>query len=225
MHVTNVHRRHIRADRREVGELIDSLATRDDRLWPHQNWPAMRFDTSELVIGAVGGHGPIGYAVRGHQPQHSATFEFLNRPAGLRGIHTFVVVPDHDGCVLWHITDGELSGLMRLWWLLFIRSLHDALIEDALTCAHIEVGDPAARCGPRWSVWVRTLRAVDRRAVMLRQRPRSHHPPRPGTPQPATTRTRLFRCACCTDPGSHPQEPADEPAMSTGISPRSPPRR
>ena len=173
MHVTNVHRRGIRADSSEVGDLVDSLASRDDRLWPHDRWPAMRFDSSELVIGAVGGHGPIGYAVRDHQPQHSATFEFLNRPAGVRGTHTFIVVPEPGGSVLWHIADCEVSGLMRVWWTLFIRPLHDALIEDALTRAQLEVGDPMAGFAPRWSVWVRAVRAVHRSAGALRRRLRS----------------------------------------------------
>jgi hypothetical protein len=44
------------------GSLIDGLAGDDDRLWPHDRWPAMRFDGG-LQEGNHGGHGPIRYRV------------------------------------------------------------------------------------------------------------------------------------------------------------------
>src|SRR5689334_16864599 len=102
MHVFNVHRRQIRASAEEVGRLIETLASPGDQLWPRTDWPAMKFDRPGLQVGATGGHGQIGYSVRDHEPGRSVTFEFTNRPRGIRGTHCLVVVPDGDGCVLWH---------------------------------------------------------------------------------------------------------------------------
>ena len=40
-----------------AGRLLDGLSAADDRLWPKDRWPAMRFDRP-LKVGARGGHGP-----------------------------------------------------------------------------------------------------------------------------------------------------------------------
>jgi hypothetical protein len=42
MKVLNVHERRLAATPDAVGELIDSLASSDDRLWPRKAWPSMR---------------------------------------------------------------------------------------------------------------------------------------------------------------------------------------
>ena len=46
MKVLNIHERELGTDRAAVGALIDSLASVEDRLWPKQQWPRMRFGTS-----------------------------------------------------------------------------------------------------------------------------------------------------------------------------------
>lgn len=151
----NIHRRTISAPASAVGALIDTLASDDDRLWPWRAWPRMSFDRG-LVVGGIGGHGPVGYRVTGHEPGRSVTFEFLGRPAGVHGTHGFVVVGDHERCVLWHLTDARLSGPGLLTWPLLWEPLHNALIEDALARADRACTGAAAR--PAWSRWVRALR-------------------------------------------------------------------
>lgn len=44
MRVENIHERALNAPVEKVGELIDSLASANDLLWPVDRWPAMQFD-------------------------------------------------------------------------------------------------------------------------------------------------------------------------------------
>ena len=67
MPVHNIHQRRIAAPPARVGELLDTLASGKDRLWPHERWPPMKLDTP-LGIGATGGHGPIRYVVEAYDP-------------------------------------------------------------------------------------------------------------------------------------------------------------
>ena len=160
MTVFNVHRRDVPAPAGEVGRLIDTLAAPGDRLWPHEQWPAMRFDRPGITPGGRGGHGPIHYRVVSHEPGRSVTFEFLGRPRGLLGHHQFVVQGTGPGSsVLWHLTDLEPRFPMTLAWRLFWRPLHDALIEDALTKAQVAAGELHAPT-PTWSPYVRLLRCA-----------------------------------------------------------------
>ena len=41
MRMRNVHERRIVAPAARVGALLDTLASSDDRFWPHENWPAI----------------------------------------------------------------------------------------------------------------------------------------------------------------------------------------
>lgn len=158
MTVFNVHRRAVAASAAEVGRLIDTLAAPGDRLWPHERWPAMRFDRPGITPGGRGGHGPIRYRVLSHEPGRSVTFEFTGRPRGLLGHHQFVVQGTGPASsVLWHLTDLEPRFPMTVTWRLFWRPLHDALIEDALTKAQA-VGHELGEATPAWSSYVVLLR-------------------------------------------------------------------
>ncbi|MDD7812296.1 SRPBCC family protein [Mycobacterium sp. CSUR Q5927] len=155
MRVNNVHSRVFAAvnlDR--VGALIDGLAGDGDRLWPRENWPAMRFDRP-LAVGAMGGHGPIRYAVSEYEPARRIRFAF-RQPAGLDGYHEWEARPAPAGYELRHRLVADAWGWTRLSWPVIWRWLHDALIEDALDKAAGNLGCP----GPRnsWSVYVRMLR-------------------------------------------------------------------
>ena len=44
MKVVNVHQRLLYASPARVGQLLNTLATPDDALWPRQHWPRMRLD-------------------------------------------------------------------------------------------------------------------------------------------------------------------------------------
>lgn len=157
--VRNVHERLLAAPADRVGELIDSLAGPDDRLWPHGQWPPMHFDRP-LGVGAVGGHGPVGYTVEEYEPGVRVRFRF-HAPAGFDGYHEYEVLPagGHSGRVLRHSLVMTTRWPAWLSWPLMYRPLHDALIEDSLDTAGCALG----LAGPgrsRWSPWVRLLRWV-----------------------------------------------------------------
>jgi hypothetical protein len=163
MQVFNTHRREVSAPVDEVGSLIDGLASRADRLWPYADWPPMRFDPPGISAGAVGGHGPVGYRVEHHEPRRSVTFRFTGT-AGLTGRHQYIVqATGADSCVLWHLTDITLHGMLRLSWFTFWAPLHNALVEDSLDRAQALEGTGGARVvarRSRWSLYVRGLRAL-----------------------------------------------------------------
>ena len=153
----------------------------------------MRFDRPGLPPGARGGHGPVAYRIRHHEPGHSITFEFLGRPRGLRGHHQFVVqATGVTSCVLWHLSDIDASRPMTFTWAPFWGPLHDALIEDALDKAL------AATTGQPWSPgqWPRYVRALRALAgPIVRRRPSSKpsatFPPRPrGLPSEHSSSSR-----------------------------------
>lgn len=165
MRINNVHSRVFAVDSLDaVGALIDSLATADDRLWPHESWPAMRFDRP-LTTGATGGHGPIRYDVVEYQPARRLHCTFTN-PTGLHGYHEWVVRPVSGGNELRHSLVANATGWLRVSWPLMWRPLHDALLEDALDKAAGQLG--IATAGTPWSGYVQALR----RAASLRGRPR-----------------------------------------------------
>lgn len=155
MKVTNVHQRLLHASPQQAGALIDQLASPHDVLWPHENWPRIRFDRP-LGVGASGGHGPIRYVVEAYTPGHSIRFRFL-QPKGFKGWHACEILdatPFH--CVLEHRIEMTLQGSARLLWPLVIRPLHDACLEDLLSRAQVALGN-APRAVP-WSRRVRVLR-------------------------------------------------------------------
>jgi hypothetical protein len=163
MIVLNIHERMLNAPIAKAGELIDSLASPDDKLWPHDRWNAMKFDRP-LSVGASGGHGPIRYFVEAYEPGRNIRFRFTG-PRGFLGTHAFEIEELSEAKTkLRHVIDMHVTGWARLLWPLMIRWLHDALLEDALDRAEIFVGgQPTPR---HWSFWVRFLRKVLRRRLV-----------------------------------------------------------
>jgi len=157
MQVLNEHLRLIPASLESTGELMDTLASREDLLWPHERWPRMRFN-GPLAIGAVGGHGPIRYTIEAYEPGRRIVFRF-SAPKGFDGTHSFQASAREGGCELRHVIQMRVSGRALLTWLLVIRPLHDALLEDALDKAEsiLNEGDWVQR---RWTLWVRVLRRI-----------------------------------------------------------------
>lgn len=159
MHVRNVHQREFSLPLATVGALIDSLASREDRLWPRGKWPPMRFDRT-LAVGAVGGHGPVHYSVEEYQPSQRILFRF-SAPRGFNGTHRFEVEERQEMTVLRHVIEMRATGPALLSWPLFIRPLHDACLEDCLDRATVSLGIALPRPA-RYSLYVRLLRAVRR---------------------------------------------------------------
>ena len=139
----------------EVGQLIDTLGSKGDRLWPSEKWPPMRFDRS-LQIGASGGHGPIRYTIDRYDPGQTIRFRFLS-PRGFHGTHGFEVVSSEPGkCKLVHTLEMITSGMAILAWPVIYRPLHDALLEDLLDKAERNFSD--INRSREWSSWVKFLR-------------------------------------------------------------------
>jgi len=153
--VRNVHERVLVAPASRVGALLDGLASSEDALWPHQAWPAMKFDRP-LQVGAIGGHGPIRYGVEEYEPGRSILFRFT-APRGFDGTHGLTVERvDKDRTRLSHVLEMRASGPAKLSWPVVFRPLHDALVEDALDRAERHLGvTPRPR---QWSPWVKVLR-------------------------------------------------------------------
>lgn len=127
----NTHERTLNAPIDTLAPLIDQLASRQDRFWPSSRWSTMKFDRP-LAVGAIGGHGSVGYTVERYQPGREIQFRFTN-PKGLNGIHrlTLEELPNGNTRVK-HVIEASLEGPMVLGWHLFIRCLHDALVEDGM---------------------------------------------------------------------------------------------
>ncbi len=155
----NVHeRRFPGATVQELTELVHTLGSDDDRLWPHGStrWPPMRM-SGPLAELPRGGHGFVRYHVIEHQPGRATTFRF-DDDLGLPGVHRFEVLDDGPAPGLRHVIDARPVGSMRLAWPLAVRWLHDALIEEAFDGVEVRLGlrDQLRRPGP----WVRFLLAV-----------------------------------------------------------------
>jgi len=155
MRVTNIHERQLPLPPAEVGTLINSLASEDDRLWPGTMWPAMRFDRP-LGVGAAGGHGPIRYSVEEFIPGQRVKFRFSG-PRGFNGHHWFEVLPHGQASTLLrHALEMKTEGPAQLSWPLVFRWLHDACVEDSLSVGQTSLGlEPVVLS---WSPWVRVLR-------------------------------------------------------------------
>lgn len=154
----NVHERTFHVPASDVAALVMTLASRDDRLWAHECWPRMKFDLG-LAPGGVGGHGPVGYAVQSVDPTGEVIFRFT-APVGFDGWHAFRVIEDAPAVsTLRHELHVHPRGWVRLTWPLFFRPLHDALLEESLDKATLELGEPLLRPYQR-GLWVRLLRAA-----------------------------------------------------------------
>ncbi len=164
MRILNVHERRIAAAPDAVGDIVGTLGSSGDRLWPGSPagaWPPMRLDRP-LAVGARGGHSRVRYHVASYVPGRSVRFEFEDdgTTRGLRGGHRFEVEPSGAETILRHVIEADaMSPAALVRWILLLRPLHDALMEDALDRAEMALTGRVARPS-RWSAWVRFLSAV-----------------------------------------------------------------
>src|SRR5688572_25422834 len=160
MRIRNVHERLIAASPSTLGEILDTLSSTEDRLWPVERWPRVRLDRP-LSVGAAGGHSFIRYHVTHYEPGRRVVFQF-DPPLLIEGDHRFEVQAiDETHTILRHAIAGRVQGVMSWRWRLVVGPLHDALIEDAFDCAEYGALGSGARPA-RWSLQVRLLRAWTR---------------------------------------------------------------
>lgn len=156
MKVLNIHKRMISQPPSVMAELLQTLASRHDRMLATDKWPGMRLDKG-LQPGSKGGHGPIRYHVIDYHADASITFRF-DMP-GFDGTHRFQFEPADAGATeLTHIIDMETSGMATLKWALAIRWLHDAYIEDAFDKVENQFTDKPRTS--KWTIWVKVLRFI-----------------------------------------------------------------
>lgn len=161
MRVINIHRRKINQPKEEISRLFKSLATKDDKIWPYEKWPAIRFQDG-LQIGSKGGHGRIRYTVVAFNEGEHVTFEFT-KPDGFIGTHALSIHDlSKDRTEIIHEIKMHTSTLKAtFFWLTTIRWLHDALIEDAFD--KLENHFSPEKKESKYSIWVAFLRDLYKR--------------------------------------------------------------
>lgn len=164
MRVLNIHNRIIKQPKIIVVELLKTLATENDKVWPKEKWPKMIFKDG-IKIGAKGGHGPIRYSVEKYNPNEIIQFRFL-KPKGFNGIHKFEIKElGKQKTEIKHTIDMYTKGLGTLTWIFAIRSLHNALIEDGFD--KIEKNYCEEYKTSHWNFWVKFLRQLAKKTEIL----------------------------------------------------------
>ncbi|MBS1508287.1 MAG: hypothetical protein JSS79_16730 [Bacteroidetes bacterium] len=159
MKVINIHTREIQQPKTEIVKLFKTLATDNDMMLATDKWSPMKLDKG-LQVGSKGGHGPIKYFVTDYQQDKSITFQF--DLTGFNGFHKFELKElETHKTELCHIIDMTTTGSATLKWLLAIRWLHDAYIEDAFD--KVENHFTINKKRSEWNLWVRALRKIMRR--------------------------------------------------------------
>lgn len=157
MKVLNIHTRKINQPKEKVLALMTTLATKNDKVWPQEKWPPMRFKKG-LTIGAKGGHGIIRYSVKNLQPNGTIIFEF-SQPKGFHGIHKFEINSiSNNTTEITHTIEMNTSGISTLQWIFVIKHLHDALVEDAFDKVENQFSTNKKRSP--WNPWVIFLRKL-----------------------------------------------------------------
>ena len=157
MKVLNIHKRVINHPKEKVSELLETLSTKNDKIWPYEKWPVIKFRKG-LVEGTNGGHGPIRYSIEKYIPKEFIQFKF-SKPVGFNGIHKFEILELENGNTeLKHTIDMDVVGKGLLTWIIAIRPLHNALLEDALD--KVENQYISEKRKTEWTIWVKFLRKI-----------------------------------------------------------------
>ncbi len=155
MRILNIHQRTLNQPKSKVTELLKTLSTKNDRIWPKEKWPEMKFKNG-IQVGAKGGHGPIRYSVEKYNPNEIIQFRF-SKPNGFNGIHKFEIKElDKEKTEIKHTIDMNTTGKGTLIWTFAIRSLHNALIEDGFD--KLENNFSENQKSTPWNMWVKFLR-------------------------------------------------------------------
>ena len=161
MKVKNIHWRKIKRPKNDIVQLFNTLATTNDMVWPQNIWPAMRFKDG-LKIGSKGGHGIIRYTIIDFKEKDSITFEFT-KPTGFIGTHELRIeaFSEKETVVYHKIKMNTKTIKATFFWMIVIRWLHDALIEDAFD--NIENHFLENKRKTTHSLWVKILRYIYKR--------------------------------------------------------------
>lgn len=155
MKVLDIHKRTISLPKEDLIGLLKTLSTPNDRIWPYEKWPAMKFKGG-IKVHAEGGHGPVRYSVVKYNPEKIIEFRF-SQPSGFHGIHKFELNElTSDKTEIIHTIDMNTSIKGSLIWLFVIRHTHHALMEDGFDKLENSFSKDQKRT--EWNLWVRILR-------------------------------------------------------------------
>ncbi len=153
--VLNIHKRIIDQPKSKIVEILETLSTENDQLWPKEQWPAMKFKGG-IQVGAKGGHGPIRYSVEKYDPNEIVQFRF-SRPLGFNGIHKLELRElENQRTEVKHTIDMNTEGKGTWLWIFTVRSLHNALIEDGFDKLENHFSEVPKKT--EWNRWVKILR-------------------------------------------------------------------
>jgi hypothetical protein len=163
MPIINIHSRHLPASVQEIAQLIASAASKNDRIWPHENWPRIFLDRP-IQAGAVGGHGPIRYRISHYAPTERVRFEFTQ---GSQGWHELTLqATSACTCILTHTIQTKPTWPFWMAWHLMIRYMHDALIEDLFD--KLEAQFQPVKHPNRWNAYVKLVRRLNGGSIQKR---------------------------------------------------------
>jgi len=164
MRVVNSHKRVIHQPKAQLSQLFDTLGLEDDKIWPHENWPAMRFKDG-LKVGSQGGHGRIRYKIIAFSPGNHIKFKF-SKPEGFNGTHELIINSlTENSTEIVHEILVNTSFKATFFWLFIIRWLHDALIEEAFD--KVENYFLFKKKETPYSFWVKFLRNAYKRTSFI----------------------------------------------------------
>ena len=158
MKVKNVHIRKLKQPKTKVAQMLKTLATKEDKIWPYKQWPAMRFKDG-LKVGSKGGHGIIRYTIVAFEPEESIRFKFT-KPEGFTGTHELRIkaLSENETIISHEIIMDTTTVKATFFWITVIRWLHDALIEDAFDNVENQF---STQCkSTNYNFWVKVLRQI-----------------------------------------------------------------
>jgi len=136
MHVLNIHSRTYDLSKDNITNLLNTLSNNSDEIWPKEKWPRMKLD----------------------DPGKQIVFRFTH-PKEFKGVHKFdIAALDNDKTKLTHTIDMKVNALGYFKWLVAVKWLHDALIEDGLDKLYTKTTGKS-KVTP-WNIWVKILRAI-----------------------------------------------------------------
>lgn len=155
MEVINIHRRIISQPKPKVAIVFNTLATNNDAIWPYEKWPAIRFKEG-VKVGSKGGHGPVKYTIIDYCKGESIRFKF-SKPLGFNGTHELYLneISSKETEIV-HRIKMSTTFLASLQWIMAVRWLHDALIEDAFD--KLENHFSMHKKVTKYNFWVQILR-------------------------------------------------------------------
>jgi len=130
MHIRNTHRRWIARPAAEVFSALETVGTKDDRIWPAPSMPFERTPGPLRVGETRESHGMIRAVLDEFDPGRRLVWRADQ--SFLQGTHGFEVIETDTGCRVEHVLDADLAWWFVPVWVLKVRAIHDRILERLL---------------------------------------------------------------------------------------------